>query len=110
MNTQRWQDWLNVLLGAWLAVSPFLLGYTSTPAAMWTAMIVGGLVLVLAFFELGDGPVWEEWATFLLGAWAVLAPWVLGFSGLGTPVWNMVIVGVLIAGLAFNAARGQVKA
>ncbi|MDX2005964.1 MAG: SPW repeat protein [Meiothermus sp.] len=110
MNIQRWQDWGNVFLGAWLSTSPWLLGYVGSPAATWNALIVGALVAVLAYFGLGGGPTWGEWVTFGLGVWAVLSPWILGFSGLGTPVWNVIIVGMLVALLALYAGRKPVRA
>ena len=48
-----WEEWLNVLLGAWLVVSPFVLGL---PGAAATAnfVCVGALVLGLALNELRE--------------------------------------------------------
>jgi len=37
-------EWLNVILGAWLFLSPWILGFAGTSAAAWSAWIVGGLV------------------------------------------------------------------
>jgi hypothetical protein len=48
-----WEEWINVLLGAWLAVSPWALGVASA-AARWNFLIVGALVVALALYELKD--------------------------------------------------------
>jgi hypothetical protein len=31
---------------------------------------------------------WEEWPNLVMGAWLVVAPWVLGFSGVASAKWN----------------------
>lgn len=41
---QRWKEWINLLIGVWLIIAPFALGYTDQPAAMWNHIIVGLLV------------------------------------------------------------------
>lgn len=43
-----WEEWVNVALGAWLLVSPWLLGFSTSTALMWNAVIAGGLVVVFA--------------------------------------------------------------
>jgi hypothetical protein len=45
---QKWEEWVNAALGAWLIVSPFLLGFSAIGAALWNQLIVGLVVLVLA--------------------------------------------------------------
>jgi hypothetical protein len=39
---------------------------------------------------------WQDWATFLLGVWFALSPWVLGFSGHTTAMSNAVTFGVIL--------------
>ncbi len=48
-----WEEWINVVAGAWLAVSPWVLGVVSV-AARWNFVAVGGLVVVLALYELRE--------------------------------------------------------
>jgi hypothetical protein len=45
---QEWEEWVNVALGAWLVVSPYLLGFASVAAAFWNQVAVGLLVAILA--------------------------------------------------------------
>src|ERR1700739_3168600 len=46
-----WEEWINVVLGAWLAISPWVLGIANS-AARWNFLIVGTLVLALALYEI----------------------------------------------------------
>ena len=48
-----WEEWINVALGAWLAVSPWTLGIANG-AARWNFLIVGGLVVGLALYEIRE--------------------------------------------------------
>ncbi|MGE0079985.1 MAG: SPW repeat protein [Thiohalomonadaceae bacterium] len=41
---QRWKEWINLIIGVWLIISPFALGYTALQGAMWNHIIVGLLV------------------------------------------------------------------
>jgi hypothetical protein len=45
-----WQEWANVVLGIWLAISPWVLGFTALSAVMWNAVVVGLLVAVFALW------------------------------------------------------------
>jgi hypothetical protein len=48
-----WEEWINVVLGAWLAISPWTLGIANG-AARWNFLIVGTLVIVLALYEIRE--------------------------------------------------------
>ncbi len=48
----RTMDWLNVILGIWLIVAPFVMGYAGIVAGLWNAVIVGTLVAALSLWAL----------------------------------------------------------
>lgn len=48
-----WEEWINVAVGAWLVVSPWVLGIVSV-AARWNFVVIGVLVLGLALYELRE--------------------------------------------------------
>ncbi len=50
---RHWEEWINVVLGVWLAVSPWALGLQNA-AARWNFLIVGVLVIALALYELRE--------------------------------------------------------
>lgn len=102
---RHWQDWANLVLGLWTLVSPWILGYSATPVAMWNAVIVGLLVALMALLHLRQGPIWEEWVNVLLGIWLVLSPWILGYAAQGPATWNAVILGLLVGLVAFSSTR-----
>jgi hypothetical protein len=46
-------EWINVVAGAWLLISPFALGFADTAAELWNALIVGVLVIAFAAAAMG---------------------------------------------------------
>jgi hypothetical protein len=47
-----WEEWLNLIVGLWVIVSPWILGFAGTIAALNVHLAVGFLVAVLAAIEL----------------------------------------------------------
>lgn len=56
-------SWIIALLGVILAVAPWVLGYSDEPAAMWTSLILGVVVALVAGYDAiaHDERRWEEW-------------------------------------------------
>lgn len=48
----EWEEWINLVAGLCVAVSPWLIGFASVRAATWTHLAIGLLVAVLAAIEL----------------------------------------------------------
>jgi hypothetical protein len=46
-----WLSWLSALLGLWLIVSPFILGFTGLTTAFWNNIILGIIVAVLGVWN-----------------------------------------------------------
>ena len=106
--SERWQDSLNVVLGVWLILSPWILGFSPDQTAMWNAVLLGAVIALVALGALIDFHKWEEWVDMALGAWLVASPWVLGFAAtLATATWNFVVVGLLAIALAAWALRAH---
>jgi hypothetical protein len=102
--SKRWQDVVSLVLGVWLVVSPWALGYAGETMAAWNAYIFGVIIAVAAIAALVAFHEWEEWVNAVIGLWLIVSPWVLGFSGLAAAMWNFVAVGVIVAVLAAWAA------
>jgi hypothetical protein len=49
---QVWQEWINLLLGIWVFIAPWALGFTGLAGAAWDHWIVGALVFILAVWDL----------------------------------------------------------
>lgn len=110
----RFQDWINLVLAAFLFVSPWLFAFTSIATASWNAWICGAIIAALALAAIVRFAEWEEWINVALGAWLVIAPWVLGFSAVPAAMWTHVMLGLVIIVFAgwsgWSAHRGGTQA
>jgi len=108
MGTQKTLSWLVVLAGIWEVAASFVLGYTGTAAALWNAVIVGVVLIVLgawaALSTREDSDRTLDWVNAVVGLWLIAAPFVLGYTGTALALWNDVIVGVAVAVLGGWAA------
>ena len=50
---RAWEEWINVILGAWLVISPWALAIAASTARN-NLVVVGLLVTALAFYEIWD--------------------------------------------------------
>ncbi|SMF27794.1 SPW repeat-containing protein [Tistlia consotensis] len=102
MKKHRWQEWVNLVLGLWVVVSPWAVAQAIASAegvgaaAMWDDYLVGIAVALLAAAALVAFQPWEDWLNLALGCWLLVSPWVLGFSSSAALMWNAVVVGALI--------------
>ena len=100
MNNQtwtRWQNWVNVVLGIILFVSPW---YTVTwrySTSSWNAWILGVLIVIMALAAAAAPryPV-TSWINIFLGLWVFISPWLLGFTLLTGMDWTAWIIGALV--------------
>jgi hypothetical protein len=92
---------VNILLGIWLVLSPWVFGYSGTPAVM-NSVIVGALIAVLAASRLASlrdsAPV--SGVNLVLALWTIASPWVYGYATNVGAVRDNVLLGVAIATLA----------
>jgi len=100
--TAKWQDWASFALGLWLALSPWLAGYSESEAATGNAVFVGLALALGSHFECAFDECSAEWLNMAAGLWLVIAPFVLGFT---SPVAtaNCIAVGTLVMALAGSA-------
>ncbi|GMQ75207.1 MAG: SPW repeat protein [Gammaproteobacteria bacterium] len=98
-QTQRWQDWLNLLLGAWLLLAP-LTGVAGAVdgLAAWNSYVSGLAVALFAIAALYRPQLWEEWLNLAIGIWLIIAPFTLGFTDQTAVTWNQIIVGLIVGG------------
>ncbi|WP_405021559.1 SPW repeat protein [Kitasatospora sp. NBC_00070] len=97
---------LAMLSGLFLAVSPWVVGFSG-----FSGLTVSNLILGLAFTVLmaGYGSAYERtharaWAATLIGAWTILAPWVVaGTDAIRRTILTNVITGGLMVCLGMAA-------
>jgi membrane associated rhomboid family serine protease len=94
---------VNVVLGAWLFVSPWALGYLAVTGAAWNAHVAGAAIALVAALALYRPVVWHKLAAIVLGVWAAMAAWPLGYLSHAAVAVNAALVGLAVAALAFWA-------
>lgn len=103
----RWRDVVNLVLGAWLVLSPVIVGFSAAPAATWNSVILGVVVAIAAVAALARFHVVEEWVNTVFGVWLIISPFLLGYTAIAAATWNHVIVGVVVAVLALWSIRSS---
>ncbi len=100
-STKRWQDQAILLLGLWLILSPFVLGYDTSSRIAMNAYLCGAAMALLAAFDLYKTYVWAVALNLLIGVWVAVSPWAAIVADSGAMMVNNVIVGaaVVILGL-----------
>lgn len=113
----NWQDATCLVLGLWLIVSPWVLGFSAMQWAVWNAVVLGIIVVLMALAELIEFHDWEEWTDMVIGCWLIISPWLLGFASEagGSPLAssNFLIVGLLVlvmAGWSLVGHHGDARA
>lgn len=101
--TTRWQDWASFALGLWLAVSPWVLGYSHIETATANAAFIGLALALGSHFGVSFDESSVEWFNMAAGLWLVLAPFLLGYSGEIEVTANSIVVGTGVAALASSA-------
>jgi hypothetical protein len=88
-------NWVNVALGIWVIISPFVLGFAHLQAVMWNDVAVG---IAVALFALSRSPNHRggEPLNVVLGVWLILSAFVFGVAA-AVPFWNSIILGIVIA-------------
>jgi hypothetical protein len=91
---------LNVLVGMWIFLSPWLLGYSESGRPSWNAAATGLAIVAVAAAVL----IWRRravaWGNLLLGAWLTLSPRVLDFTSVETAARNAWFAGLIVVALA----------
>ena len=101
---KQWQDRTNAVVGVWLIIAPFALGFQSDLAALANTAIVGLLLLAAALGAIFVPRAWEDWTESALGLWLAVSPWVLGFPTPSARA-NAVIAGLVVLTLALWALQ-----
>ncbi|NBE54296.1 SPW repeat protein [Streptomyces boluensis] len=95
------------LLGLYCAVSPWILHYTtSQPQLVAHNLIVGIAIslLALGFTRAPERMYGLSWACCAMGAWMIIAPWIVGTSPDTGVVVNNIIIGALAVVLGLLCA------
>jgi bacteriorhodopsin len=86
------------LLGVLLVAAPFALGYNTDTYALWSSIVLGVVVILVAVYKavVRDTARWEYWAAGIVGVLAIVAPFVLGFNTLTSALWTFIVLGAIL--------------
>lgn len=111
-STQPMIEWINLLLGIFLLISPWI-GLGGSVAATWNAVICGALVACIAGYAITKPTPGAEMTNLSLGLWLLVAPWTMDFFANGGATVTSVLVGlgiVCLAGLQLCTLRNTTQA
>lgn len=94
--SKTWIDQINLMLGAFFFVSPWI-GLGKGPGVAWNAVICGSAIAVAAGVALGKCTPVAEKTNVWLGIWLLVAPWALSFTDQANATWTSVLVGLAVA-------------
>jgi hypothetical protein len=100
--TLPWNIVASIFLGAWLMAAPDIFG--SAARAGGSDNIAGALVVTTAFLALAEVTRAARFLNVLLGAWIIVAPWLLAGAPLAAR-WNDLCIGAFIIALSFPRGR-----
>ncbi|MEV4175971.1 MULTISPECIES: SPW repeat protein [unclassified Nonomuraea] len=91
-------DGLTLLAGLFLALSPWIVGFTNLGALTVNNLVTGIAVALLALgFSSAYGRTYGiAWTAPLIGVWTILAPWVIRGETNTSGIITNVIVGAII--------------
>jgi len=93
---KRWQDYVTIVFGVALFVTPLVFGDTSRGTATTTAYILGILLILSGLLAAAMREAnTVEWIPVILGVITFISPFVFGFTAVTAVAWAAYIVGVL---------------
>jgi hypothetical protein len=105
----QWANVVTGLIGIWFIVAPYVLGVEGRPAVLWTSVLGGILLLVLAGWAALDAEArtqaWRPYVTGLIGIWFIVAPFVLALAA-RSEVWTSIAGGAIVLVLNGYLALG----
>ena len=100
---RTWEDWLGMLLGLLIVLSPWFPTQTTVDVVdgdrsimILNTFTVGIIVLGLAQLEYVALQRWEEIAEIVLGLWLIASPAVFGYAGDSLMLFWHCALGVLV--------------
>ncbi len=105
-----WATWVNFLLGIWLIIAPYVLGYHSMSHRASTDDLIFGILI--AVFSLWraikmTAPSYASWLVFAFGIWVLISPYALRYHDISRVRPNDMIVGIVVLILALLQTMGH---
>jgi hypothetical protein len=102
-NISGWQDAAELLVAAWLFISPLILGFFDYNAATLTAMLVGATASFSTQVGLAKQQPWIEWFNIALALFLAFSSLIFGYATMVLATWNAAISGLVLLTFAVLA-------
>lgn len=95
---EKAKDLANMILGLWMAISPWALGVDTSlePNILYNCVLTGVLVAVFAGWAAASPRKWREYVLVLLGFWLLIAPVTFTYRS-SVALWNDALIGLGVA-------------
>jgi hypothetical protein len=100
--SRPWNLFLIVLAGAWLMLSPDVLGYEGSFAD--NSHLTGALVITFSIIAMSEVLRTARFFHTLAGLWMILSVWVIGTTD-GVAMWNAILIGIALILLSFPKGK-----
>ncbi|MFF2008801.1 SPW repeat protein [Streptomyces sp. NPDC058195] len=88
------------LVGLYCAISPWVLHFTASQPALTTHNLIMGIAIAalgLGFTVMPERMYGLSWAICVMGAWTILATWIVGSGpGIGIVISNIIVGGLTV--------------
>lgn len=110
-SERPWASGINLLLGLWLVVAPWVVDVSSQDKAAWSQVVVGAAIALIAFVRISapENSASLSLINVILGGWLMVAPFVLRSNGTmkaDAILWNGILVGVTVVVLGLISSAG----
>ncbi len=106
-------NWIIALVGLLTLIDPFVLGFSTMTATMWSNIIVGALLIIFGVWAALSNNLSTDrtldWINAVLGLWLLISPFVLGSSVIMAALWSDVVLGIIALVLGVVAAMREAR-
>ena len=108
---REWQDWVGVVLGVLILVSPFMVDERVSGLVTLNAVLLGLIVTIMSQFEIFGPTTWEEVVNGACGLWLLASPIVFRYVGGGQlRFWHFVLGALVVILAVFEIWQDRHKA
>jgi ABC-type branched-subunit amino acid transport system permease subunit len=97
---RSWEDWVSMLMGVVIGLSPWLAGQQDNPAILANALLFGLLVFAFAQLTYVSLRRWEEIGEIACGLWLIASPFTFGYAESGALRYWHFLLGAAVVVLA----------
>ncbi|HMF97068.1 MAG TPA: SPW repeat protein [Vicinamibacterales bacterium] len=104
-------SWINLLVGIWLLIAPFMLNGFAHATVAANDVVLGFLLIATFSWMLAVTAASAFWAWFqvLCGLWLIVSPYALRYTDLHASTGNDLLMGLITIVVAFVTARALTR-